>query len=200
MKKKTKKIIKVICWLLNILAVVVFILGIIIGIDRGVAHILCKHIGCYYYEEYVFIWQNAMPFWLLTLLISFSLLFISRKLSLKIKEIECLNLYSNNIQGMVYFYHNILKLPIVFEGFNGTYNGVRIATNDNQLQICILDKKITDNHQEDEPVSILIKANTKRRFEDIKDAGYEVCPFEHKKGRIELKLIDPDGNYVCVVD
>jgi hypothetical protein len=44
-----------------------------------------------------------------------------------ILEKKCLNLYSYHIKEMLGFYHNTLRLPILFNGFDDCFDGVRLG-------------------------------------------------------------------------
>jgi predicted enzyme related to lactoylglutathione lyase len=116
-----------------------------------------------------------------------------------IEKIKCLNLYSYKVEEMVNFYHKVLNLPILFEGFDDKYDGVQIGLGDNQFKICIWDRNVWSEYEGVGPVSIAMQGNINEIYNVVLENGYKIDKPVKKDWGLELEVLDPDGNHLYIM-
>lgn len=117
-----------------------------------------------------------------------------------IEKIKCLNLYSFDVGEMVDFYHNVLGRPILFQGFDDEFDGVRLGLSEDKFQITVWDRNKWNAYKGVGPVTIAAKANVQEVYSAIKRSGRKVEEPRRMDWGLELEVNDPDGNYLYIMD
>ncbi|WP_040949718.1 VOC family protein [Gorillibacterium massiliense] len=116
-----------------------------------------------------------------------------------IEKLYCVNLYTSKIDRMIQFYHDILEIPILFHGFNGTTDGTKIGYGVDKFQIALWDKEYWKKGFGG-PVEIAIRGNIDAIYEAITKHKYPIEPIKDLGfGRI-LYILDPEGNRLAIME
>jgi catechol 2,3-dioxygenase-like lactoylglutathione lyase family enzyme len=111
----------------------------------------------------------------------------------------CTAISSKNVKKMVDFYHHVLGIPIVFEGY-GDYDGVQLGFIKDTPVICIWD--------ENKWVPYEGIANFEFRCDSLDQTYQELLskgltinpPVQTAWGGREMVLFDPEGNKIMIIE
>lgn len=115
-----------------------------------------------------------------------------------IDRLYCVNLYTSKIEEMKHFYCEILNIPVMFKGFNGNLDGIKIGFEENALQIALWDTKYWEKGFGG-PVEIAIRGDLDKIYQSLVEKKYPVESIQDLGfGRI-LYIYDPDGNRLAAM-
>lgn len=116
-----------------------------------------------------------------------------------IKEYLCINLSSKDVKKLVDFYHDILGIPVVFEGY-GDYDGVQLGFDKTVPGICIWDENKWGTYEG--IVNLVFRCDSlDKTYEELKAKGLQVMPpVKAVWGGRELNLQDPQGNKIMLLE
>lgn len=116
-----------------------------------------------------------------------------------IKNYICTSISSKNVKSLVEFYHGILGIPIVFEGY-GDYDGVQLGFEKDAPTICIWDENKWDPYEG--------TANFVFRCDNLDKTYQELItkklliepPYKAIWGGREIVFFDPEGNKIMLLE
>jgi predicted enzyme related to lactoylglutathione lyase len=116
-----------------------------------------------------------------------------------IKEYICVNISSKEVKGLVDFYHGILGIPMVFEGY-GDYDGVQLGFRKDAPTLCIWDENKWGAYEG--IVNLVFGCDSlDQTYQELKSKGLEIDPpYKAAWGGRELLLNDPEGNKLMLLE
>lgn len=115
-----------------------------------------------------------------------------------IKKFHCVNISSKNPKVLVDFYHQVLNLPILEDDEN--YDGVALGFSKNAPTIMVWDENKWGQSSEGKVNFVFSCDDVERTYEAIKEMGYKIQEPTQVPWGMELKLEDPEGNKILILD
>ncbi len=117
-----------------------------------------------------------------------------------INSFICTNVFSNNASGLVDFYKNILGIPVVNEIVDNA-DGINFGFDENAPTFCIWDACKWGSPVNGKSSFVFSSNNLDATFKELKMKGLDIePPVRFAWGTYELRLKDPDGNEVVIVE
>jgi len=117
-----------------------------------------------------------------------------------IQSFFCTNVYSKNVKLLKAFYHEKLGVPVL-STIVDEFDGVNLGFLENAPTICLWDA-----NKWNKPVSgamsfVFVCDDLDKTCEELKNKGFSFePPVRFEWGTYELRLKDPDGNEVVIVE
>ncbi|MDL2276523.1 VOC family protein [Breznakia sp. OttesenSCG-928-G09] len=116
-----------------------------------------------------------------------------------IKKLQCINISTLDTKRLVMFYHETLGLPIVFEGY-GNYDGATLGFGKDVTTICIWDEAKWGAY-EGHPTFVFMSDGLDETYAELVAKGVSLAKPELMSwGGRELRLDDPDGNHIMILE
>jgi len=112
----------------------------------------------------------------------------------------CINIFSGKAKELIKFYHKMLEIPIIKTDVDD-YNGVYFGFNKDAPTICVWDA-IRFNVPISGKMSIVFLSNNlDQTVDELKNKGFILDPpVRFEWGTYELRMKDPEGNEVVIVE
>lgn len=116
-----------------------------------------------------------------------------------IKAYVCINISSKDIKNLVNFYHGILEIPVIFEGY-GDYDGIQLGFQKDAPTICIWDENKWAPYEG--ITNFVFRCdNLDQTYHELTSKGLKINPpYKADWGGRELVLADPEGNKVMLLE
>jgi catechol 2,3-dioxygenase-like lactoylglutathione lyase family enzyme len=115
-----------------------------------------------------------------------------------IDKLYCVNLSTSKIEQMIHFYHDILEIPILFNGFNGTSDGMKLGFGSDKFQIALWKEDYWGKGFG--PVEIAVRGNLVKIYEAVRKQNYPIEPVKDLGFGPILYILDPEGNRLAVME
>lgn len=117
-----------------------------------------------------------------------------------IKSFYCTNIFSVNAKELITFYRDVLEIPIqktdVYD-----YNGVYFGFITDAPTICIWDAQAFNTPGSKNMSFVFACDDLDRTIEELKNKDIRLePPVKYDWGTYELRLTDPDGNEIVIVE
>ena len=117
-----------------------------------------------------------------------------------IKDFMCVNILSKKAKELIEFYGKVLELPIIKTDVDDS-NGVYFGFSENAPALCIWDSLIWNSPTTGAQSFVFRCDNLDETIVWLKEKGLTLEePVKYDWGTYELRLKDPDGNEVVLVE
>jgi hypothetical protein len=114
-----------------------------------------------------------------------------------IRKLYCVNLHTNQIDGMKSFYHDILDISITFPGYGNDIDGIKFGFGVDAFQICLWrEERWGKGHG---PVEIALRGKLEEIIKRLEEKNYQNFELLHESYGDCLIIYDPDGNKLSVM-
>ncbi len=101
------------------------------------------------------------------------------------------------MEQMLWFYHELLQIPIQFAGFDESFDGVKLGFGVDAFQICLWKEDKWGKGKG--PIEIAVRGDLHKILKRIKENGYENVEIQHFSYGESLVFFDPDGNQLTIM-
>lgn len=116
-----------------------------------------------------------------------------------IKSFGGINLSAKDVKSMVYFYKDIIELPVLSEGY-GNYDGIEFGFGENGTRIWIWDENKWGESSTGSVNLVFYVDDLDAFYNKLQEKGFDCKPpFTADWGGKEFKLVDPCGNVLTLL-
>jgi len=113
---------------------------------------------------------------------------------------SCTNIFSSNAKELITFYRDVLEIPVQKTDVDD-YNGVYFGFIKDAPAICIWDAKVFNVPISGNMSFVFSCDNLDKTIDELIRKGLDFeSPIKYDWGTYELRIKDPDGNEIVIVE